>query len=131
MLSYTAQRQQEEERKKEEKKIFNLQLRVAPHPAGFACTASIHSQWGNITQSTHTETEKQTRSIYTKYASEAGANRAAAALLFVSLLFSFSFPALLLSIHLPVFLPPYVICHGPISMSWRHLYSRQTQGGMC
>lgn len=30
-----------------------------------------------------------------------------------------------------VFLLPYVICQSLISMSWRHLYSRQTQGGMC
>lgn len=43
------------------KQVFNLQLCL--FPAGFACTASIHSQWEYITQST-CGTEKPTRSIY-------------------------------------------------------------------
>lgn len=44
-----------------------------------------------------------------------------------SFLVRYFFPSFSLSLSLP----PCVICQSHISMSWRHLYSRQTQGGMC
>lgn len=51
--------------------------------------------------------------------------------LLIALCLSKSFSLFSLSVLLSLSFSTYVICQSPISMSWRHLYSRQTQGGMC
>lgn len=84
---------------------------------------SIHSR--EILHSQHTRKRRNKHAQYTYQRFQPVANRAVAHQASLSpFLFSLSFP-------LFMSLSPCVICQSLISMSWRHLYSRQTQGGMC
>lgn len=85
---------------------------------------SIHSR--EILHSQPTWKQRNKHAQYTYQRIQTVPNRAVTPQLFVSL----SFSSLALSFPL-FFFSTCVICQSLISMSWRHLYSRQTQGGMC
>lgn len=88
---------------------------------------SVHSR--KILHSQHAWKQRNKHAQYSYQRFLPVANRAVAPRLFFSVslslfLFSLSFP-------LSMSFSTCVICQSLISMSWRHLYSRQTQGGMC
>lgn len=120
--AHTLQDYKVKKQPKGKKSIFNFQRHISP--AGFAYNINPVIVGKYNTVNTTGSIETNVCNIHIKDFNQL--------LIELQLPSSFSSSFLALSFHsFCVSLFTCVICQSLISMSWRHLHSRQTQGGMC
>lgn len=122
MHSYTVRLYRTEAERREK----HLQF-TAVRPC-WVCMYSINPFTVGKYYTVNTHGKKRNKHVQYTHRFQPVVKRAVPPQLFVSL---FLFSCSLFLSFFPMSLSPCVICQSLISMSWRHLYSRQTQGGMC